>query len=89
LCPANSRQFSVDDDTEDKQTDEWFRVGRILSEDPDLLAAPTALGRVLREAAIILADPDVSREKVDALRRLTDEFNRMADRHGNREGRPD
>lgn len=61
--------------------DEWHRVGELLGDTYGLMASPTSLGRVLREAAILLADPEVDDETVEVFRKLATEFDRIASRH--------
>ena len=61
--------------------DEWHRVGELLGDTYGLMASPTSLGRVLREAAILLSDPEVDDKTVEVFRRLVAELDRISARH--------
>ena len=65
-------------DNEDEPIDEWQRFGDLLGDEFGLIASPTRLGRMLRRAAILLAEPDTPESVVEELRRLTAVFERHA-----------
>ena len=61
--------------------DEWHQVGDLLGDQCGVMASPTALGRMLRQAVILLADPGVDEETVQIYRKLAAELEKVASRH--------
>jgi hypothetical protein len=63
---------------ERKTPDEWSTVGEVLGESGLFLAIDSRFARSIRSLVIRLSDPDIAVQDVDAIGRLTDEFNRLA-----------
>jgi hypothetical protein len=66
------------DETWTNDPDEWTSVGKQLGDQFGVLGSRSRIGRALREASILLADPDTSDEEVDVLRHLAAELDEMA-----------